>query len=106
MDFALLALAVAAGAFILTVVVPIATFLRVRKAADDIRRINGRLDGLETELTRFHVAATESGSPGGIRTGRRRIRRSACSARSAGKTSRVTGRDSARTATRPVGRAR
>ena len=57
MDFALLALAVAAGAFILTVVVPIATFLRVRKAADDIRRINGRLDGLETELARFHVAA-------------------------------------------------
>jgi uncharacterized membrane protein len=57
MDFALLALAVAAGAFVLTVVVPIATFLRVRKAADDIRRINGRLDGLETELTRFHAAA-------------------------------------------------
>ena len=57
MDFALLALAVAAGAFVLTVVVPIATFLRVRKAADDIRRINGRLDGLEAELTRFHVAA-------------------------------------------------
>ena len=57
MDFALLALAVAAGAFILTVVVPIATFLRVRKAADDIRRINGRLNGLEAELTRLHVAA-------------------------------------------------
>ena len=52
MNFALLALAVTAGVFVLTVIVPIATFLRVRKAADDIRRIDGRLDALETELRR------------------------------------------------------
>jgi len=57
MDFALLAFAVAAGAFVLTVIVPIATFLRVRKAADEIRRIDGRLDELETELRRFRLEA-------------------------------------------------
>jgi uncharacterized membrane protein len=52
MDFALFALMVAAGVFVLTVALPIATFLRTRKAADDIRRIDGRLDALETELRR------------------------------------------------------
>ena len=65
MDFALLALAVAAGAFLLTVVVPIATFLRVRKAADDIGRINGRLNGLEAELTRLHAAARRAAAAEG-----------------------------------------
>jgi len=57
MDFALLALAVVAALFVLTVVVPIATFLRTRKAADDIKRIEGRLDTLETEVRRIQSAA-------------------------------------------------
>jgi len=57
MDFALLALAVAVGVFVLTVVVPIATFLRVRKTVVDISRIDGRLNALETELRRLQLAA-------------------------------------------------
>ena len=57
MNFALLALAVTAGVFVLTVIVPVATFLRVRKTADDIRRIDSRLDALETDLRRFQLAA-------------------------------------------------
>jgi uncharacterized membrane protein len=57
MELMPIALAVAVGAFFLTVIVPIATFLRVRKAADDIRRIDARLDELETELSRFRAAA-------------------------------------------------
>ncbi|HSP89564.1 MAG TPA: DUF2339 domain-containing protein [Vicinamibacterales bacterium] len=57
MNFALLALAVAVGVFVLTVVVPIATFLRVRKTVGDISRIDRRLDELETELRRLQLAA-------------------------------------------------
>jgi putative effector of murein hydrolase LrgA (UPF0299 family) len=67
MDFALLALAVAALAFILTVLVPIATFLRVRKADYDIRRIDGRLDKLESEMNRFQTAAREAADAGEAR---------------------------------------
>ena len=57
MDFALLAFAVAAGLFVLTVILPIATFLRVRKAAGDIMRIESRLDTLEPEVRRIQLAA-------------------------------------------------
>jgi hypothetical protein len=57
MDFALLALAVVAALFVLTVLVPIATFLRTRKAADDIKRLEGRLDTLEVEVRRVQLAA-------------------------------------------------
>ena len=51
------AFVVLAGLFVLTVVVPIATFLRVRRTVGDISRIHGRLDELETELRRLQLAA-------------------------------------------------
>ncbi|MFO7695234.1 MAG: DUF2339 domain-containing protein [Vicinamibacterales bacterium] len=65
MDFALFALAVAAGVFVLSVVVPIATFLRTRKVAGDITRIDARLDALENELLRARVAARQAGPAAG-----------------------------------------
>ena len=52
MNFVPFAILVAAGLFVLTVVLPIVTFLSARKAAGDIRRIDSRLDALETELRR------------------------------------------------------
>jgi hypothetical protein len=57
MDFALLAFAVVVGLFVLTVAVPIATFLRTRKATDDIRRFEKRLDEVEIALERLKLAA-------------------------------------------------
>jgi len=57
MDFALLAFAVAAGLFVLTVLLPIATFLRTRKVADDITRVEHRLNELEAVLRRSTSAA-------------------------------------------------
>ena len=50
MSFALLALAVSVLMFLLTVVLPIVTFLRTRKAVGDIQRLENRLDGLSLEL--------------------------------------------------------
>ncbi len=68
MNFALLALAVAAGAFLLTVIVPIATFMRTRKAADDISRIEDRLNALETELRRLQLTARRAAGAEDART--------------------------------------
>ena len=56
MNVALFALTAAAAVFALTVVLPIASFLRSRRAADDIRRMDGRLDQLEAELMRVQSA--------------------------------------------------
>ena len=50
MNFALLALAVTAGVFVLDGRRADRDFPADRKTVDDIRRIDGRLDELETEL--------------------------------------------------------
>ena len=63
MDFTLLALPVVAGLFVLTVVMPIATFLRTRKADDNIKRIESRLGELEIEIRRIQLAARRSAAP-------------------------------------------
>jgi uncharacterized membrane protein len=60
MSFVPFAIAVAAGVFALTVIVPIATFLRTRKAAGDVQRIGHRLDALEAELRRLQLAARKA----------------------------------------------
>ena len=60
MDFAMLALAVSAGIFILTVVIPIATFLRTRKAAQDLRQVAARLAAVETQLAQMQAAARKA----------------------------------------------
>jgi uncharacterized membrane protein len=57
MDFALLALAVVSGLFLLTVILPVVTFLRTRKVGDDIRRVERRLDELETGIRQLQLAA-------------------------------------------------
>ena len=57
MDFALFALAVAAGVFVLTVVIPIATFLRTRQATRDLRQVESRLAAVEIQLERLQAAA-------------------------------------------------
>jgi hypothetical protein len=64
MDFALLALALGAGLFVLTVVMPIATFLRTRKAVEDISRIESRLAVLEIELERTRAAVKKAAAQG------------------------------------------
>ena len=60
MDFALLAFAVAAGLFVLTVVLPLAQFIRTRKAVSDIRRVEARLAALEVEMSRLQRAAQKA----------------------------------------------
>jgi uncharacterized membrane protein len=57
MNFAMLALAVSVGIFILTVVIPIATFLRTRQAARDLRQVESRLAAVEVQLQRLQAAA-------------------------------------------------
>jgi len=57
MDFALFALAVAAGIFVLTVVIPVATFLRTKQAAESLRQVESRLAAVEVELERLRAAA-------------------------------------------------
>ena len=64
MSFALVALAVSALLFLMTVVVPIVTLLRARKAADDVRRLEDRLDGLSLELKRIQLKVVELTEPG------------------------------------------
>ena len=60
MEFVPFALAVLAGLFVLTVVLPIATFQRTRKLVGEIRRIDARLDSLESELLRTQSAARKA----------------------------------------------
>jgi uncharacterized membrane protein len=57
MDFAMLALVVSTGIFILTVVIPIATFLRTRQATRDLRQVESRLAAVEVQLQRLQAAA-------------------------------------------------
>jgi uncharacterized membrane protein len=61
-DLALFALSAAAGLLLLTVVLPVATFLRTRKTADELKRLGGRLDAIETELRRVQLAARKAGA--------------------------------------------
>ena len=65
MNFVLLGFAVVAGLFVLTVMVPIATFLRTRKALDDIARVESRLSELETQVRRVELAAKRAAEGAG-----------------------------------------
>jgi uncharacterized membrane protein len=50
MSFALLAVAAAGLVFIVSFVLPILSFVRMRRAADELRRLSERVDGLEIGL--------------------------------------------------------